>query len=242
MKLSQSLPNQVNDFNNSATMNCSRDGWSVAIPSKPGQRLQSAIDLCTRGGIVVAIPSKPGQRLQSAWGRSTRLPHAPCRNPFQTRSTTSIRVGERVFSHRLPLSQSLPNQVNDFNEGQSVKLGLRIFLSQSLPNQVNDFNRASRVRATTRASCRNPFQTRSTTSMPKKPARPAGRPVSQSLPNQVNDFNLLPIPTPEGLEGCRNPFQTRSTTSMFVTGYTLEPSAKESQSLPNQVNDFNSRF
>ena len=37
-------------------------------------------------------------------------------------------------------SQSLPNQVNDFNPrtkgGEKIKKGM----SQSLPNQVNDFN------------------------------------------------------------------------------------------------------
>jgi len=118
----------------------------------------------------VAIPSKPGQRLQ--WGGPQDAPnHHLCRNPFQTRSTTSIsgRVGGWSvlrFSHPGRVSQSLPNQVNDFNivtnedVGTSAvivaipsKPGQRLqsdtktdnndtaAMSQSLPNQVNDFNR-----------------------------------------------------------------------------------------------------
>ena len=61
------------------------------------------------------------------------------RNPFQTRSTTSIGRGP---DRRRPrgVSQSLPNQVNDFNR-KLLELAYRIFrVSQSLPNQVNDFN------------------------------------------------------------------------------------------------------
>ena len=213
----------------------------------------------------VAIPSKPGQRLQSGGG-------------------SRKSVGRR-------LSQSLPNQVNDFNETPSggkeatmtvaipSKPGQRLqcrevfsgdgapMLSQSLPNQVNDFNRRARRRAIELAKCRNPFQTRSTTSIPD-PNTSWGRDIrlSQSLPNQVNDFNSMggmeevmfkncrnPFQTrsttsmqgiPPGRDApapCRNPFQTRSTTSIVGVG-TLDSSlAPMSQSLPNQVNDFNKR-
>ena len=39
------------------------------------------------------------------------------------------------------MSQSLPNQVNDFNKLYAVEAnGFVRHLSQSLPNQVNDFN------------------------------------------------------------------------------------------------------
>ena len=38
------------------------------------------------------------------------------------------------------MSQSLPNQVNDFNKAPSGDPGGGVKTSQSLPNQVNDFN------------------------------------------------------------------------------------------------------
>jgi len=63
--VSQSLPNQVNDFNSNGGRGDAPSDDEVAIPSKPGQRLQSS-----QGGSGspcgqnVAIPSKPGQRLQ----------------------------------------------------------------------------------------------------------------------------------------------------------------------------------
>jgi len=70
---------------------------NVAIPSKPGQRLQSIHDPTSLllGG-AVAIPSKPGQRLQYLW-----------LGPERTRRCSS---------------QSLPNQVNDFNKGLLLAL------------------------------------------------------------------------------------------------------------------------
>jgi len=37
-------------------------------------------------------------------------------------------------------SQSLPNQVNDFNKGGMYFKFIPAKMSQSLPNQVNDFN------------------------------------------------------------------------------------------------------
>ena len=40
----------------------------------------------------VAIPSKPGQRLQSDVDITEDIDELKSRNPFQTRSTTSIRV------------------------------------------------------------------------------------------------------------------------------------------------------
>jgi len=89
----------------------------------------------------VAIPSKPGQRLQyQGWicclFRTIKL----CRNPFQTRSTTSMPGATKGAPKKSALSQSLPNQVNDFNatDGKSLKYN---------------------------PECRNPFQTRSTTSI-----------------------------------------------------------------------------
>jgi len=38
------------------------------------------------------------------------------------------------------VSQSLPNQVNDFNSWSAARQALAAQVSQSLPNQVNDFN------------------------------------------------------------------------------------------------------
>jgi len=38
------------------------------------------------------------------------------------------------------MSQSLPNQVNDFNDIAIDNVVGDVKLSQSLPNQVNDFN------------------------------------------------------------------------------------------------------
>jgi len=63
------------------------------------------------------------------------------------------------------VSQSLPNQVNDFNKVMRVFVSIVVVLSQSLPNQVNDFND-------------DPSAEGVVTVM-----------LSQSLPNQVNDFN-----------------------------------------------------
>jgi len=63
-----------------------------------------------------------------------------CRNPFQTRSTTSIFAGGEWEDRYRAKSQSLPNQVNDFNQTEKTTISPPQFLSQSLPNQVNDFN------------------------------------------------------------------------------------------------------
>jgi len=136
-------------------------------------------------------------------------------------------------------------------------------VSQSLPNQVNDFNKRSTPPRPRPPRRRNPFQTRSTTSIRPGPARPGRPDMSQSLPNQVNDFNARAPQAGEEDEKCRNPFQTRSTTSIlrnlgdhrlgkksrnpFQTRSTtsirqtpmLSRRLHVSQSLPNQVNDFN---
>jgi len=90
-------------------------------------------------GEIVAIPSKPGQRLQCGAGA--------------------------LLVYNSKMSQSLPNQVNDFNLPVVVAPEMVGMLSQSLPNQVNDFNNAEVISALHEKI------------------------VSQSLPNQVNDFN-----------------------------------------------------
>jgi len=87
-------------------------------------------------------------------------------------------------------------------------------LSQSLPNQVNDFNDNGGIEAEEIDACRNPFQTRSTTSIKVSDAGIFSDPMSQSLPNQVNDFNPHSTSPTGPAESCRNPFQTRSTTSI----------------------------
>jgi len=87
---------------------------------------------------IVAIPSKPGQRLQSGSGHndapgtvvSQSLPNQV--NDFNTPGRHQRRNGIQ--------SQSLPNQVNDFNVCVHAQLKTVDGVSQSLPNQVNDFN------------------------------------------------------------------------------------------------------
>jgi len=116
----------------------------------------------------VAIPSKPGQRLQSSGDFAGALNFGNCRNPFQTRSTTSIWTGIKILRRKNMLSQSLPNQVNDFNWGTPSLLRPLYAMSQSLPNQVNDFNPNGGVLFNKKEG------------------------LSQSLPNQVNDFNNTP--------------------------------------------------
>jgi len=88
------------------------------------------------------------------------------------------------------VSQSLPNQVNDFNGFVELQVSAPGEVSQSLPNQVNDFNTHATQIHFFGKGCRNPFQTRSTTSIGAIAVVAAnGRKQSQSLPNQVNDFN-----------------------------------------------------
>jgi len=62
-------------------------------------------------------------------------------------------------------SQSLPNQVNDFNNANADKTATAVNVSQSLPNQVNDFNDDRTPVLISVDNSRNPFQTRSTTSI-----------------------------------------------------------------------------
>ena len=142
-----------------------------------------------------------------------------CRNPFQTRSTTSIRSDRRWPVYLNIMSQSLPNQVNDFNEdlrGSSCFAGV----SQSLPNQVNDFNRqdlairAARQKGVAIPSkpgqrlqsnggfslnfwrfCRNPFQTRSTTSISRLKSRPTPDP-GVAIPSKRGQRLQSPLPAP----------------------------------------------
>jgi len=139
--MSQSLPNQVNDFNHfGLPSDRVSQKASQSLPNQVNDfnRLPMGADRQMRH--LVAIPSKPGQRLQydGVCDADDRCP------------------GE---------SQSLPNQVNDFNFERSIDPADAMSVSQSLPNQVNDFNGHHRCPAG------------------------AGIGVSQSLPNQVNDFN-----------------------------------------------------
>jgi len=88
--LSQSLPNQVNDFND--------------INHIPNVRLAGA----------VAIPSKPGQRLQyRAMKSSIKGPEMSQSLPNQVNDFND--GGELRTPMTANKSQSLPNQVNDFN-------------------------------------------------------------------------------------------------------------------------------
>jgi len=140
--MSQSLPNQVNDFNAPYTMRDDNPQGRVAIPSKPGQRLQSLKNGVSMETIAaVAIPSKPGQRLQ--YSRS--------------------RVRRRLC---LRLSQSLPNQVNDFNKWRiwTVHAWERIVAIPSKPGQRLQYGFRT-LYACGLQERRNPFQTRSTTSI-----------------------------------------------------------------------------
>jgi len=140
----------------------------VAIPSKPGQRLQYLNNVFGHGN-VERSQSLPNQvndfNPLIPVGEDQLVVQYNCRNPFQTRSTTSI-IGKHLdsFKHymsrnpfqtrsttsicgqiesielRTTMSQSLPNQVNDFNGMMDLPLKEIFLVSQSLPNQVNDFN------------------------------------------------------------------------------------------------------
>jgi len=211
---SQSLPNQVNDFNNNKVY-VDEEFQGVAIPSKPGQRLQSLFAVARLAMVsLVAIPSKPGQRLQSLGqavhgpeGWIVAIPSKPGqRLQFQMEDDEKKRLkgvaipskpGQRLQSGLETLGwdtkivvaiPSKPGQrLQSGDVGGDGAIGL---LSQSLPNQVNDFNSPFRRIGRVSGSCRNPFQTRSTTSMFRAPVQR--------------------LTFPPG----RNPFQTRSTTSI----------------------------
>ena len=138
--MSQSLPNQVNDFNGKGTVVADMGGFC----RNPFQT-RSTTSMCPKVRAKLGI--------------------LPCRNPFQTRSTTSINALE-YFDRVTILSQSLPNQVNDFNLSGKQDNGRAGRKSQSLPNQVNDFNTMlTQLHQDGPRLCRNPFQTRSTTSI-----------------------------------------------------------------------------
>jgi len=138
--MSQSLPNQVNDFNKWLQPHWYGLAEAVAIPSKPGQRLQCGY--CSPRSIHpnVAIPSKPGQRLQLERWDGGSQEERRCRNPFQTRSTSSI--GQPATGQPWTRHVAIPSKPGQRLQCDECVRGLaKIFVSQSLPNQVNDFNR-----------------------------------------------------------------------------------------------------
>jgi len=238
---SQSLPNQVNDFNLSAFVFYPSKTSRVAIPSKPGQRLQSAPG---NGGPCVSFMSQSLPNQVNDFNLSqveTEVVDAGTRrNPFQTRSTTSINLPklETGAAGDVAIPSKPGQRLQSVSPATTSRMGK---VSQSLPNQVNDFNPCRKCGKTfIRTQSRNPFQTRSTTSMRPGYKQIKDRTLSQSLPNQVNDFNKRGPPSHGFLGGrCRNPFQTRSTTSIKGTYVPMTWETPMSQSLPNQVNDFN---
>jgi len=138
--MSQSLPNQVNDFNY-----CKRSTETGSPSSRNPFQTRSTTSM----GIAEA-------RIH---------PRGECRNPFQTRSTTSIHQPVDEPFGGLPVAiPSKPGQRLQYRRS-SVSRGTSK-PSQSLPNQVNDFNSFIAIWAVERGEeCRNPFQTRSTTSI-----------------------------------------------------------------------------
>jgi len=142
------------------------DSKGVAIPSKPGQRLQYFFrPFWGKGGTHVAIPSKPGQRLQFfvRYGEGTIF--WECRNPFQTRSTTSIKA--YIDVDFIPLNCRNPFQTRSTTsicEGDNRRGLWRDVAIPSKPGQR--------------------LQWEGTKSRPRSAQK-----KSQSLPNQVNDFN-----------------------------------------------------
>ena len=114
-------------------------------------------------------------------------------------------------------------------------------LSQSLPNQVNDFNAAQVPCWYTTARCRNPFQTRSTTSICLWWWLRRWWGCCRNPFQTRSTTSITPRSSRRSTRRlCRNPFQTRSTTSILVLSDNGILIPKGSQSLPNQVNDFNS--
>ena len=163
-----------------------------------------------------------------------------CRNSFQTKSTTSIFFTENSLNVLEEVSQSLPNQVNYFNTHYDVTDDFTVdHGSQSLQNQVNDFNLKSGYPKPNPSTCRNPFQTRSTTSIYQRAELYHSQEISQSLPNQVNDFN-----SPCSLTKRCLPAKSQSLPNQVNDFNNVRPvytrdNRELSQSLPNQVNDFN---
>jgi len=128
---------------------------TTSIPGAPSGALRQNL---------VAIPSKPGQRLQYRDPDPSNQGPAS-RNPFQTRSTTSI--GGYLKPRKPYQSVAIPSKPGQRLQSRSAAPADRgKSLSQSLPNQVNDFNFPLEPQRVTAEGCRNPFQTRSTTSIP----------------------------------------------------------------------------
>jgi len=138
-------------------------------------------------------------------------------------------------------SQSLPNQVNDFNRQSDFIAAMLATMSQSLPNQVNDFNTKPGQTCPGIPMCRNPFQTRSTTSM----WVPKPLPVSTlcvaipSKPGQRLQFFKLLEGYMKRTKGVAIPSKPGQRLQSHVHLKGGDPKMKVSQSLPNQVNDFN---
>jgi len=134
-----------------------------------------------------------------------------CRNPFQTRSTTSIRDHQPVRVDRDTASQSLPNQVNDFNQRPGGRFGPRIHCRN--PFQTRSTTSIWRRRCLLQPNwqCRNPFQTRSTTSIRWRrrcllqpnwqvaiPSKPGQRLQSQGSFGSREHRGLVAIPSKPG--------------------------------------------
>jgi len=214
-KLSQSLPNQVNDFNKSFKGPSSGPVGLVAIPSKPGQRLQFVRKTLNRVEMLSCRNPFQTRSTTSIGGAASGAAHLmKCRNPFQTRSTTSMAQGH-VAKDVISTSRN-PFQTRSTTSiilGMDTRLSTTAVAIPSKPGQRLQCGR--HLYGGVVLECRNPFQTRSTTSIRYSGGRQWRRwTVSQSLPNQVNDFN-------SGRE--------------MLSHYPLPMS----QSLPNQVNDFN---
>jgi len=163
---SQSLPNQVNDFNSN---------WSYGEPKKLACRNPFQTRSTTSITEVIGETMSRNYCRNPFQTRSTtsiiedldgNVQMEDGRNPFQTRSTTSIKGIIDVQTSQYNVSQSLPNQVNDFNQPTQAPVCRGFGGSQSLPNQVNDFNGRKGFDGDVEiAGGRNPFQTRSTTSI-----------------------------------------------------------------------------
>jgi len=137
---SQSLPNQVNDFNDGTVVKFREENAvSQSLPNQVND-FNSSVGWGLEMRFVVAIPSKPGQRLQydGVCDADDRCPGESQSLPNQVNDFNFERSIDPADA--MSVSQSLPNQVNDFNGHHRCPAGAGIGVSQSLPNQVNDFN------------------------------------------------------------------------------------------------------
>jgi len=162
--MSQSLPNQVNDFNFAGGGRGQRAG-DVAIPSKPGQRLQFVVMmalLCSTHACRNPFQTRSTTSIPEFQGRLR--PDPGCRNPFQTRSTTSIVKRQGKHSRRrLVAIPSKPGQRLQYQREVAISDGKSIVAIPSKPGQRLQW--IYRVPSFPFERCRNPFQTRSTTSI-----------------------------------------------------------------------------